>query len=120
MPGAHSAVAVAAVVQKVPAGQSMHCSREASPPCVLYVPEAHGRAADVPSGQYEPAGQSKHAVWPLAFMNLPEAQLEHEDCFVRGLMVPGAHSVAVALPTLHQVPSGQVSHWLTSVITLTD
>mgnify|MGYP007077133313 FL=1 len=58
-----------------------------------------------------------HAVAPLALMNVPASQLAHPAWRASGLTVPGAHSVAAALPTLHHVPASHVMHWLGSIIT---
>ena len=51
-----------------------------------------------------------HAVEPAVSWNLPATQLVHVSAAGLGLNVPGAHGVASALPTLQNVPCGQVTH----------
>ena len=55
----------------------MHSTSVPRPTALLNVPSEHGNGALLPSSQYEPAKQSKHAVWPLTFMNLPARQSTH-------------------------------------------
>ena len=95
----------------------MHWPLLPSPGALLNEPSEHGSGALLPASQYEPATQSKHAVWPLSFMNLPATHALHSDCLSSGLTVPGLHGVASALPMEHHVPSSHVTHWLSSLIT---
>ena len=53
----------------------VHCVLSWSPVALLNEPERHGSMADAPSGQYEPAAQSEHAVAPVSLMNLPASQV---------------------------------------------
>ena len=67
-----------------------------------------------------PGVHDLQAVDPAASWNEPATQFVHVSAPAVGLTVPGAHGVAVAEPTLHDVPSGQVTHWSTELITLSD
>ena len=49
---------------------------------------------------------SKHAVAPLALMNVPAAQLVHEPCPAVGCTVPGLHCVGSAAPVEQKAPAG--------------
>ena len=75
----------------------------------MWVPGRHGMAADAPSRQTEPAGQSSHAVAPSSSWNLPAAHLVHVACFGWSLNVPALQLVAASLPTGQKVPSGHVT-----------
>ena len=117
VPGEHGVWLSEPVEHDEPAGHSEHWALLPSPRSLLKRPAVHGSGADASALQYEPATHSRHAVAPLALMNLPASQLAHSDWRASGLTVPGAHGVAAALPTLHHVPAWHVTHWLGSVIT---
>ena len=83
----------------------------------LCMPSGHGIAADAPSTQIEPVGQPSHAVAPSAAWNVPAEHLVHLFCPSSGLYVPGAQSVAFALPTEQLVPMSQTAQSASLVIT---
>jgi hypothetical protein len=58
-----------------------------------------------------------HAVEPLSSWKVPAAHDRHVSCSDNGLYVPGAQSVALALPTEQWVPFGQMMHSSTLVMT---
>ena len=62
------------------------------------VPSTHGRAAEAPSAQYDPATHVAHAVFPDDSWYLPAAHLEHDPWPVDGCTVPGEHSVELVAP----------------------
>ena len=45
-------------------------------------------------------------------------EFKHTSALAFGLYVPGAHGVATAEPTEHDVPAGQITHWLMLDITV--
>ena len=76
-PGAHQPGSTEPVAHAAPAGHSTQSSWEVIARVSVvfwWWPEGHGSGADAPSAQYEPAVQSRHAVLPLSFMNLPATQ----------------------------------------------
>ena len=81
-----------------PAGHSEHWALLPSPRSLLKLPAAHGSGADAPASQYAPAAHSRHAVAPLALMNLPASQLTHVPWLALGCAVPGEHGVGSAAP----------------------
>ena len=86
VPGLHSVGSAAPVEQNDPDGHATQSSSLVIDRLSAVIvpfwwrPDGHGSAADAPSAQYEPAVQSKHAVLPLSFMNLPATHLAHEPC----------------------------------------
>ena len=97
LPGLQSFGSTAPVLHAEPAGQAAHCSLLPSPTVLLCVPATHGKAAEAPSSQYEPAGHSTHAVCPLPAWKRPAAQ--------------GAQSVARAyLDSFWNLPGEHVTH----------
>ena len=90
-----------------PAGHVLHSSLLRSPAMLLNVPSLHGRGALLPSSQYEPATHSKHAVWPLTFMNLPASHLAQLPIAGSGWTVPGLHGVASTDADGQKEPAGQ-------------
>ena len=64
-----------------------------------------------------PGVHAAQAVEPGSAWKLPAAQLTHIDALSWSLKVPGAQSVATALPTEQKVPTGQIKHSLTFIIT---
>ena len=112
----HALALVEPVEHDEPGGQtlqSVSCCKLGS---LLYRPPGHGSSADAPSGQKLPPPQTKHAVAPLALMNVPASQFLHVGCRCWSLNVPGAHGVAAADPTEQNVPSGQITHCSSLVI----
>ena len=88
------------------AGQLVHWASLPSPGVLLKEPSLHGSGALLPSSQYEPATHSKHAVWPLTFMNLPASHLSQLLLAAAGCTVPGLHGVASNDPDGQKAPSG--------------
>ena len=84
----------------------MHWPLLPSPLLLLKLPAAHGSGADAPALQYEPATHSRHAVAPLALMNLPASQLAHVPWLAFGCTVPGEHGVGSAAPVEQKAPGG--------------
>ena len=54
--------------------------------------------------------QSKQAVAPLSFMNLPALHLVHAPCLVEGCTVPGLQALALVEPVEHAEPAGHAAH----------
>ena len=54
--------------------------------------------------------QSKQAVWPLEFMNLPAAQLVHVPWPTTGCTVPGLHGASKMAPVEQKDPAGHMVH----------
>ena len=69
-----------------------------SPVELEYVPSLHGKAAEAPCAQYEPAGHVEHAVSPLSSWYLPAAHLSQEPWPVAGCTVPCEHSAELVAP----------------------
>ena len=92
--------------QNVPARHSVQSPLLPSPGLLLYVPFSHGSGALLRSSQKEPATQSKHAVWPLMFMNVPGAHASHEPMLAFGCTVPGLHGVGAKAPVEQKDPAG--------------
>ena len=92
MPGLQSLCVSEPVEHEEPAGQTVHWPAAPSPKVLLNEPSLHGSGALLPSSQYEPATHSKHAVWPLSFMNLPATQLAQVPWLALGCTVPGLHA----------------------------
>ena len=63
-----------------------------------YVPSLHGKAAEAPSAQYDPAGHVSHAVLPLSSWYLPVSHLSQDPWPVNGCTVPALHSVSAVEP----------------------
>ena len=99
----------APVLQKEPPGQALHWPSLPRPGVLLKEPSVHGSGAEAPASQYEPATHSKHAVWPLAFMNVPAPQLVQLPWLVAGCTVPGLHSVGSAAPVEQNDPDGHTT-----------
>ena len=93
-----------------PAGHSVHWPLLPSPLLLLKLPAAHGSGADAPASQYEPATHSRHAVAPLALMNVPASQLAHVPWLPFGCTVPGLHITCSREPVEQNDPSGQAVH----------
>ena len=93
MPGLHGLCVNEPVEHDEPAGQAVHWPSLPRPSTLLNEPSLHGSGALLPSSQYEPATHSKHAVWPLSFMNLPATQSAHSFWPAAGCTVPGLHSL---------------------------
>ena len=118
MPATHTLGSTAPVLQNEPAGHSWQACADSSSLLLPNRPAGHERGALLPSLQYTPsAGQSKHAVWPLAFMNLPAAHLSQLLCSNFGWTVPGLHTDGVAEPVEQNEPVGQPVQSLALVIT---
>ena len=83
----------------------MHWALLRMPVSLLKLPDAQGSGADAPTSQKEPAVHWKHAVAPLALMNVPAAQLVHEPCPAFGCTVPGLHSLGSAAPVEQKAPA---------------
>ena len=75
------------------------------------LPPTHGNGADAPLVQYEPSGQSTHAIAPLSFMKVPAPQSAHSFCPVAGCTVPGEHGLWASEPVEHDEPAGHEVHW---------
>ena len=106
MPGLHGLCVSEPAAHEEPAGQAGHWLLLASPASLLNEPSLHGRGALLPSSQYEPATHSKHAVWPLTFMNLPASHLSQLPRAASGCTVPGLHGVGSTDPDGQKAPSG--------------
>ena len=63
-PGLHGVWTVAPAPQKLPFGQSSHCSAACKPVSDEYVPATQTSSADEPFGQNRPGPQMEHAVAP--------------------------------------------------------
>ena len=113
VPGLHSLCAREPVEHEEPAGQLEHALLLPSPGVLLNVPSLHGSGAEAPCSQYEPGMHSKHAVWPLSFMNLPTSQLAQIGWALAGCTVPGLHSVGLVAPVEQKAPSGQAGQSFT-------
>ena len=94
----------------------MHWPLLPSPLLLLKLPAAHGSGADAPASQYEPATHSRHAVAPLALVNVPASQLVHVPRLALGCLVPGEHSVGSAAPVEQKAPAGHTSQSSSLVI----
>ena len=64
VPALQLAASTAPAKQKVPCGQSLHCSLLPSPVWLLKKPAGQGKVVEAPSAQYEPAAHHRHAVCP--------------------------------------------------------
>ena len=95
------------MLQNEPSSHGVHSPLLASPAVLLYEPSKHGKGADEPSAQNEPAGHVKHAVAPLTLANVPPAHLSHTPCPAFGCTVPGAHGVGAVAASGHAVPASQ-------------
>ena len=82
----------------------MHWPSLPRPGVLLNEPSLHGSGAEEPCSQYEPATQSKHAVWPLWFMKLPAAQLAHVPSLACGCTVPGVQALIDVADSGHAWP----------------
>ena len=84
----------------------------------VYAPGLHAVASTARSTQYDPAGQSTHAVSPLADWYVPAPHATHKLWPVLAVIVPGSHAVAAVLPVAHAEPAGHVvqSLWLVAPI----
>ena len=116
VPRLHSLYDSEPVEHDEPAGHVLHSSLLRSPAVLLNVPSLHGRGALLPSSQYEPATHSKHAVWPLTFMNLPASHLSQLPLAASGCTVPGLHGVASTDPDGQKAPSGH--SWQSSLLVM--
>jgi len=78
-----------------PSGQNLpwlHVRQDVLPSWSANAPSGQGSGAAAPSSQYEPAGQSWHAVWPVSFWKVPAAQSGQMSRPVALLAVPRRHS----------------------------
>ena len=116
VPALHGVWLSAPVLQREPSGQTVHWSLLPSPGVLLNVPSLHGRGALLPSSQYEPAVHSKHAVWPLTFMNLPASHLSQLPRAASGCTVPGLQGVASHDPAGQKEPTGHA--WQSSLLVM--
>ena len=98
------------MLQNEPASHGVHSPLLASPSVLEYEPSKHGKGADEPSAQKEPAGHVKHAVAPLTLANEPAAHLSHEPCFSAGCTVPGLQSVGAREPVEQKEPASHGVH----------
>ena len=81
-----------------------------------YVPSLHGKAAEAPSAQYDPAGHVSHPVLPLSSWKLPAVHLTHVPCPIDGCTVPGLQSVGSAAPVEQNEPAGHSTQSCSLVI----
>ena len=87
----------------------MHWALLPMPVSLLKLPDAQGSGAAAPTSQKEPATHSKHAIAPLALMNVPASQLAHVPCSSAGCTVPGLHGVGSAAPVEQNDPDGHAT-----------
>ncbi len=72
----------------------MQSDSAAEPVTLTKVPAGHMVGALAPAGQYEPAGQSLHAVDPGDDWYVPAVQSEQLLCPLVDAIDPGLHEVA--------------------------
>ena len=75
----------------------MHKRLDGRPVLLDEVPPGHGSAADAPSGQKEPVGQTSQAVPPGRSWKVPAMQLEHSPA-AAAEKEPGLHGVDAVDP----------------------
>ena len=91
-------------IARHPRGQGRHWDCSERSVATPYVPLAHGRGADEPSGQIEPARHELQLVELGCDTNVPNPHERHSITPCEGAKLPGEHNFGVVEPVAHEAP----------------
>lgn len=110
VPDGQNAGSAAPLTQKWAIGQGWHWSGDPSALLLPNVPAAHGSGVVAPLAQKEPIMQPRHAVAPLAFMNVPGAHCAQLPMPGADACDPAEHGTCATAPVAHALPGGHGRH----------